>query len=65
MVIPGLVIVVDNSSTKAPSRVDARSSDGDGGQVNHEHSKSNWKWSQNLPAIAKRKTKVENSKGQN
>jgi len=48
MVIPGLVLVVDNSGSQTPSRVDASSSDGDGGQVNHEHSKSNWKRSQNL-----------------
>jgi len=48
MVIPGLIFVVDNSSSKTPSRVDACASDWDGGQVNHEHSKSNGKWSQNL-----------------
>jgi len=48
MVIPGLIFVVDNSSSKTPSRVDASASYWDGGQVNHEHSKSNGKWSQNL-----------------
>ena len=48
MVIPGLMLVVDNSSSKTPCRVNASASDWDGGQVNHEHSKSNGKWSQNL-----------------
>lgn len=48
MVVPGLVLVVDNSGTKAPSGVDASASNGDGGQMNHEHSKSNWERCQNL-----------------
>ena len=48
MIIPGFLIVDDDSSTKAPSRVDASTGNRDCGQVDHEHSKPNWKWSQNL-----------------
>lgn len=48
VVIPRFVFVVDDSGSETPSRVDASASDWDGGQVNHEHGKSNWKWSQNL-----------------
>ena len=48
MVIPGRVIIVDNSCTKTPSGVDASASDWDRGQVNNEHSKSNGEWCQNL-----------------
>ena len=48
MVIPSLLVVVDNSSTKASGWVDSSSSNGDGSQMHHEHSESNWKWSQNL-----------------
>ncbi|KAG9159420.1 hypothetical protein Leryth_010973 [Lithospermum erythrorhizon] len=43
MVIPWLVLVVDQGSAKTPSRVDTGAGDGNGGQVNHENSKSNWK----------------------
>uniref|UniRef100_A0A803R5T7 Uncharacterized protein n=1 Tax=Cannabis sativa TaxID=3483 RepID=A0A803R5T7_CANSA len=42
MVIPSLFIVVDNGGSKTSSRVDARTRDRNGGQVNHEHSKPNW-----------------------
>ena len=48
MVIPGLLFVVYDSSSKTSSRVNTSSSYWDGCQVNHEHSKTNWKWSQNL-----------------
>jgi len=48
MVIPGLLLVVYDSSSKASSRVNTSASDWDGCQVNHEHSKANWQWSQNL-----------------
>ena len=51
MVIPSLGLVVDNSSPKTPSGVDASASDWDGGQVNHENRKSNGKWCQNLKFI--------------
>jgi hypothetical protein len=50
VVIPDFAIVVDYSSSKAPSWVDTSSSDGDGGQVHHEHSEPNRKRSQNLRA---------------
>lgn len=48
MIIPGFFIVDDDGCTKAPGRVDAGTSNRDCGQVDHEHSKPNWKWSQNL-----------------
>ena len=48
LVIPGLLVVVDNSSTETPSRVDTSASDGDGSQVNHEHGEPNRKGSQDL-----------------
>ena len=48
LVIPGFVIVVDDGSTKAPSRVDTSSSDRNGTQVNHEHGEPNWQRSQHL-----------------
>lgn len=48
MVIPGLVIVVDHGGAEASGRVDAGASDGDGGQMNHEHREPNWKWGQHL-----------------
>lgn len=48
MIIPCTVLVVDDGSPKAPSRVDAGSSDGDGCQVHQEHCKPDGKWSQDL-----------------
>lgn len=48
MVIPSLVLVENDSSSKAPSRVDASSGNWDGRQMNQEHRESNWKWCQNL-----------------
>jgi hypothetical protein len=48
MVIPGLLVVVDYSSSQAPGWVDAGAGDGDGGQVNHEHREADWQRSQNL-----------------
>lgn len=37
MVVPCLLLVVDDGGADAPGRVDARAGDGDGGQVHHEH----------------------------
>lgn len=48
MVIPGLVIIVDDSSSKTPCRVDASSSDGNRREVDHEHSEPNWQRGQDL-----------------
>lgn len=48
MVIPGFLLVVDHGGSETPGRVNAGAGDRDGGQVNHEHGKSNGKWSQNL-----------------
>lgn len=48
MIIPCMVLVVDDGSPKAPSRVDAGSGDGDGCQVHQEHCKPDGKWSQDL-----------------
>uniref|UniRef100_A0A0A9E504 Pip2d n=1 Tax=Arundo donax TaxID=35708 RepID=A0A0A9E504_ARUDO len=46
LVIPGLVIVVDDRGSQAPRRVDAGAGDGDGGKVNHEHCEPNRERSQ-------------------
>lgn len=43
-----MVFVEDDGSTKTTGRVDASSGDGDGSQVNQEHSESNGEWGQNL-----------------
>ena len=48
MVIPRFFPIQDNSRAEASCRVDACAGDGDGGQVNHKHSKPNWEWSQYL-----------------
>lgn len=48
VVIPSVLLVVDNGGSKTPGRVDAGSGDGDGGQVNQEHCKTNGKRGQNL-----------------
>nr|GMC84177.1 hypothetical protein KK1_038316 [Ipomoea batatas]GME21509.1 hypothetical protein KK1_038316 [Ipomoea batatas] len=42
MVTPSFVLVVDNSSSKAPGWVDSGAGDRNSGKVNHEHRKSNW-----------------------
>jgi hypothetical protein len=51
VVIPGLVLVVDDCSSQAPRWVDASAGDGDGGNVNHENSESNWERGQHLQGI--------------
>ena len=48
LVVPGLVLVVDDRGSQAPRRVDAGAGDGDGGQVHHEHREPNWERSQHL-----------------
>jgi hypothetical protein len=48
LVVPGLVVVVDDRGSQAPRRVDAGAGDGDGGQVHHEHGEPNWERSQHL-----------------
>lgn len=48
MVIPGLVVVVDDSSAKAPRRVDTSPGDGDSGEMHHEHRKPNRQGRQHL-----------------
>lgn len=48
VVIPSVLFVVDDRCTETTGRVDAGSSDGDGSQVNQEHSESNGEWCQNL-----------------
>ena len=37
VVVPWLVLVVDDGGAEAPGGVDAGAGDGDGGQVDHEH----------------------------
>ncbi|URD77289.1 hypothetical protein MUK42_03129 [Musa troglodytarum] len=48
LVIPGLVLVVDDGGSEAPRRVDARARDRDRRQVDHENRESNREGSQNL-----------------
>jgi len=48
LVIPGFLVVEDNGWSETPGGVNAGSGNGDGSQVNHEHSKSNGKWCQYL-----------------
>lgn len=48
MLVPNFAIVVDNSSTEAPCWVNPGTSDGNGGQVNHENGKPNGQWGQHL-----------------
>lgn len=52
-VIPCMVLVVDDGSPETPSRVNASSSDRNGGQVNQEHCEPNGKRSQNLTRISR------------
>lgn len=47
-VIPCMLSVEDDSSSKTPGWVNASSCDGDGGQVNQEHCKPNGEGGQNL-----------------
>lgn len=44
MVFPGMVLVVDDGGTKAPSWVDAGSGDGNSGQMHQKHREPNWQW---------------------
>lgn len=46
MIFPNFMIVDDDGSTEASSRVNASAGDGNGGEVNHEDSKANGEWSQ-------------------
>lgn len=48
MVIPGLVAVINDSSSKASSGVDTGAGNRNCCQVDHEHSESDGKWCQNL-----------------
>lgn len=52
MVIPSMIFVVDDSCTKAPSRVDAGSGDGDSCQVHEKDCEPDGEWSQNLQTHA-------------
>lgn len=51
MVIPSMTLVVDDSSSETPSRVNAGSSDWNSGQVHQEDSKPNQKRSQDLQNV--------------
>lgn len=44
MIIPGMVPVVDDGGTKAPSGVDTSSGDGNCGQMYQKHGEPNWQW---------------------
>ena len=48
MVIPATVLIEDDGCAETASGVDAGAGDGDGGQVNQEHSEPNWQGCQNL-----------------
>ncbi|KAG9158527.1 hypothetical protein Leryth_016173 [Lithospermum erythrorhizon] len=48
VVVPGVILVVDDGSSKTTGWVDAGSSNRDGGQVNQEHCKSDGERSQKL-----------------
>lgn len=48
MVVPSLILVVDKSCPKTPSRVDTCPCDRDGGQVNQKHCKPNGEGRQDL-----------------
>jgi hypothetical protein len=54
VVVPGLVLVVDDGGAQAPGRVDAGAGDGDGGQVHHEHGEADGEGSQNLQTNPKK-----------
>lgn len=57
MLVPRLVLVVNNCRTEAASWVDASSSDWDSGQMNHKNCKANGKWGQHLYTPTKRPSK--------
>lgn len=48
LVIPCLLLVVYHGGSQTPRRVNSGSGHRNCGQVNHEHSKPNWKRCQNL-----------------
>lgn len=48
VVIPGVVLVVDDCSSKTPCWVDTSSGNRNSSQVNQEDSEPNWQGSQNL-----------------
>jgi hypothetical protein len=50
LVIPCLLVVVDDRSSQAPGRVDTGAGDGDGGNVDHEDGEADWEGSQHLKA---------------
>ena len=51
VVVPWLVLVVDDGGAEAPGGVDAGAGDGDGGQVDHEHGEPDGKRSKHLNSI--------------
>jgi hypothetical protein len=48
VVTPGALPVEDDGSAKAPRRVDASASDGDGGEVDQEHGEPDWERGKDL-----------------
>jgi len=48
VVIPGMFVVVDDSSAETPCWVDAGAGDGNGGHMSHKHSETNGQWCQYL-----------------
>lgn len=46
--MPDFGVIVDKSSSKTPSRVNASTSDRNGSQVHHKHSETYRQWSQYL-----------------
>lgn len=68
LVIPGLLVAIDDSCPEAPGRIEACASNGDGRQMHHEYCKPNRQWSQyrdmGVPSIALRISGRENSVNQ-
>ena len=48
MVVPRLLLVVDDGGAEGARRVDAGAGDGDGGQVDQEHGEPDWQRGKDL-----------------
>ena len=60
MVIPGVLLIVDDRRSETPRRVNTGSGNGDRGQVHQEHREPNWQRRQYLrPQIITRERERE------
>lgn len=48
LIIPNVIVIINDSSTKTSSWINARPRYGNGGQVYQEHCKPYWQWRQYL-----------------